>query len=60
MLIEFGMSELGHKRKSSGVPGMSASGGEADEISTKADIADGMSEVGGKADLNFGRLNVCF
>ncbi len=40
LLIEYGMSELGHKRKSS--------------------LGLGMSEVGGKADFNFGRLEVCF
>ncbi len=40
---------LGQLRKSTGPPGRSAAGGEADEIGAKADIADGMSEAGCKA-----------
>ncbi len=43
------MSELGQKRKSSVGLGMSALGGEADEIGGKADIGARKSGVGGGA-----------
>ncbi len=34
------------------MPGMSAAEGEADQIGGKANIGDGISEVGGIPDLN--------
>ncbi len=44
-------SAVGQLRKSTGPPGRSAAGGEADVIGAKADVASAMSEAGGKADV---------
>ena len=43
---------LNRPRHSAALPGTSVVGGEADETEVKAVIADGMSEVGGIADVN--------